>query len=371
MSAGVIFENQVAVRLMENDLTFTRRFIDGVLTDPKNTLIPLFCMNNYISLFIYESHRALKSIDPDRATLLEYDSGVTIERARHTVKLFKDTGPNKGMVGVSQYFEDLLTGFRQHLRSKVWLPVARAWVDDLGLWNYRGRLVTTTQVASFYLGATPQELNDPKSLGPALMATGEAQSRYVARFLGSLPWEGPTTFVDAMDLCEIGNEDVKAERYFNGAFDPVFGEGMVGALTAFRCALNFLDVMLSGDTDSISAETVFKLKFVTLYQVMASLVELREHHGASISKRSRGILDAILGHSTTALMIEGNRTGFRNTLIHYRPAARVAAQLSLSLPLCGLAEAYYPGYDFPTLNREVREHIVRVAELFEEWAQGN
>ncbi|MFD4245251.1 hypothetical protein ACFWP3_27240 [Streptomyces sp. NPDC058525] len=371
MGAGTTLESQVAVRLMENDFTFARRFIGSVLADPENTLIPLYCMNNYISLFVYESHRALKEIDPARATLLNYENGVIIERVRHTVKLFKDTGPNKGMVGVSQYFDDLLTAFRQHLRSKVWLPAARAWVDDLGLWSYRGRLVTTTQVASFYLGATPQELADPKSLGLARMAVGESQGGYIARFLGTLPWEGPTTFVNVMNLGEIENEDVKTEKYFKGAFDPAFDDGMVGALTAFRCALNFLDVMLSGDKDIASAETVFKIKFVTLYQVMASLRELRSHYGASVTGRSQGILDAILGHSTTALMLQRNRTGFRNTLIHYRPTARVTAQLSLSLPLCGLVEAYYPGYDFLTLSQEIDEHIVRVAELCEEWAQSN
>lgn len=369
MGTASNIEDRVAVRLMDNDFAFARRIIDNYLADPESTLVPLFCMNNYISLFIYESHRALKEIDPARAALLEYDNGGIIERARHTVKLFKDTGPNKGIVGVSAYFDEVLVAFRQHLKSRVWLPVARRWVDDLGIWSYRGRPVTTTQVASFYLGAAPQELSNPKPLGPTLRAVGESQGGYVARFLGVQPWQGPTTFVDAMNLNEIENEDVKTEKYFKSAFDPAFDDGMVGALSAFRCALNFLDVMLSGDTDSASAETVFKLKFVTLYQVIASLEELKKHQGASLNARSLGILDAILNHSTTALMTQGNRTGFRNTLIHYRPAARVAAQLSLSLPLCGLVEAYYPGYDFPMLSQEVNEHTERLAELLEDWAQ--
>ena len=370
MARDANHENQVAVRLMDSDFTFARRFLDNVINDPKNTMIPLFCMNNYISLFIYESHKTLKKIDPARAAQLDYDHGVIIERVRHTVKLFKDTAPDKGMVGVAQYFEELLAATRKYFLSSVWLPPARRWVKDLGVWSYHDRLVTTTHVAHFYLGAMPQQVGDPKSLGPTFKAVAESQGKYVAGFLGGQPWQRSPTFVDAMDLDEIENKDVKFGECFEGAFDPTFDEGLVGALAAFRCALNFLDVMLSGDTGGDSAETVFKLKYVTLYHVIASLAELKKHHAASLNARSLGIVDAILSHSTTVLMMARSSVGLRNTLIHYRPVASVAAQLSLNLPLCGLAEAYFPGYDFATLSQEVNEHTVRVAELFEEWAHG-
>jgi len=370
MGRDMNHENQVAVRLMNNDFTFARRFLDNVIADPGNTVIPLFCMNNYISLFIYESHKALKQIDPARATQLEYDNSDVIERVRHTVKLFKDAAPDKGIVGVATYFEELLAASRTYFLSSVWLPLARRWVKDLGVWSYRGRLVTTTQVASFYLGAEPQEVGDPESLGQSFKAVAESQGGYVADFLGVQPWQGPPTFVDAMDLDEIENKDVKFAEYFEGTFDPAFDEGLVGALAAFRCALNFCDVMLSGDASADSAEAVFKIKYVTLYHVLASLEELKKHYVADLNARSLGILDAILSNSTTGLMLARNSAGLRNTLIHYRPAAKAAALLSLNLPLCGLVEAYVPGYDFPTLSQEVDEHTVRVAELFEEWARG-
>jgi len=353
---------------MNNDVSFARRFLDNVIAHRESTVVPLFCMNNYISLYIYESHRALKEFDPARAAQLDYDNSVTIERVRHTIKLFKDTAQGKGMVGVAKYFEELSAVSRQYFLSSVWLPPVRRWVKDLGVWSYHGRLVTTSHVASFYLGATPQDVANPKSLGPAFKAVGESQGKYVADFLGEQPWQGSPTFVDAMNLGEIENKDVKTAEYFAGAFDPSFDEGLIGALMAFRCALNFLDVMLAGDTGDDSAEAVFKLKYVTLYHVIASLEELKKHHAANLSARSSGILDAILSHSTTVLMMARSSAGLRNNLIHYRPVARMASQLSLSLPLCGLVEAYFPGYDFATLSQEVNEHTVRVAELFEGWA---
>lgn len=367
MSASASLKHDIANRLIESDLMFSRRFLGSVLADLGNAVIPALCMNNYLSLFIYESHRTLKVIDPQRAALLAYNYEATeIEKARHSVKLFD--GSKVGHAGVLGEFTGIIAADRERFLNNTWFPLARVLETDLGEWHYRGRLVSTTQVASFFMGISIA-VSDIPVIGQKFSAIAETQARYVDQVTGSLPWHG-SSFMDAMSFSELKSRDRRSERYFKRLFDAALSDELTASLSAFQCSLNLLDVMVAADQNAASAETIFKLRFITLYHVLSSLTELKAEYGSKLGSASLGFLDAILSHQTSATIMHTDGRGFRNTLVHYTPEERVVAQLSLSASYYGLVEVYYPAYDFPTLSQEVSEHTTRVATLLDEWAKG-
>lgn len=364
MSASADLKKVIATKLLESDLMFSRRFLGSVLADQKNSVIPAFCMNNYLSLFIYESHRTLKVIDPQRAALLAYNNEAVIEKARHSVKLFD--GSKVGHAGVLGDFRVIISAGRERFLNNTWFPPARVLETDLGEWRYRGRLVTTTQVASFFMGIPTIATSDIPAIGRALMTVAESQARYVDQATESLPWHGPS-FMTTMKFGELKSRDRRSERYFKRLFDPALSDEVTASLSAFQCSLNFLDVMLSTDQAAASTETMFKLRFITLYHVLSSLTKLKAEYGSKLNSTSLRLLDAILSHKSSATIMHAEGRGFRNTLVHYIPEKRVAPRLSLSLPYYGLVEEYYPEHDFATLSQELCEHTTRLAMLLDEW----
>ena len=366
MSARASLKHEIANRLIESDLMFSRRFLESVLTDRENAVIPIFCMNNYLSLFICESHRTLKVIDPQRAALLAYNYEAVIEKARNSVKLFD--GSKVGHAGVLSEFTGIIANNRGRFLNNTWFPPARVLETDLGEWRYRGRLVSTTQVACFFMGISSIAVSDVPNIGQNYSAIARSQAEYIDQATRSLSWHGPS-FMAAMSFSELKSRDRRSERYFKRLFDVALSDELTASLSTFQCSLNFLDVMVAADQNAASAETIFKLRFISLYHVLSSLTELKAKYGSKLNSASLGFLDAILRHQMSTTIKHADGRGFRNTLVHYTPEERVVAQLSLRASYYGLVEAYYPAYDFPTFSREVGEHTTRVAALLDEWAR--
>lgn len=170
------------------------------------------------------------------------------------------------------------------------------------------------------------------------------------------------------DLHAVKNKDIRAIRFYGGLFDRGLSDEARAALVAFQCSLNFLNLMVAEDPNPDSAEAVFKLKLVVLYHVLSSLAKFKAAFGASLGLTAGSALDAVLGHPATAVLTDAGKKGLRNTLMHYRPSATVMPHLSLSEPLYGLVEAYYPGSDFTGMAKLVDEHTSLVAESLDDWS---
>lgn len=361
---------QVAFHLIASDLLFTRRYIQSAINrnaEPQHH-IPMFCMTNYVSLYIYESHKAMQAINPQEAVQLAVYNAQIIERSRHTVKFFDDTNVRHGGVaGVATQFEEIIQAHRDFYLGNTWFPPARVLETDLAVYRYRDRLVSTTHAISFYTGLPPTAIGDPVAMGQALNSVAEDQVRYIAMLVETLSWQGPS-FMDSLSLDKITNKDIRATRFYTNAFDAGLAEKVTAVLTAFQCAMNFLDLMLSEETNLYSSEAVFKLKFITLYHVLSSLAKLKSLYGSTLSTDSTSALDAILSDQMTNEITHPDRKGLRNTLIHYLPLQQVVAQLSPDKPLCGLVEAYYPGYDYIAMSRAIDEHTRHVAQALDIWS---
>lgn len=370
MTTSTSIGDQVAFHLIASDLLFARRYIQSAINRnaERQHHVPMFCMLNYVSLYIYESHKAMQTINPQEAAQLAVYDAPIIERSRHSVKFFDDTNAQHGGVeGVATQFEEIIQAHRSFYLGNTWFPPAQALETDLAVYRYRDRLVSTTHAISFYPGLPPATIRDPTAMGQAMKSLAEDQARYIARLVETLSWQG-SSFMDSLSLNKVTNKDIRAARFYANAFDAGLAEKVTAVLTAFQCAMNFLDLMLSEEANPYSSEAVFKLKFITLYHVLSSLAKLKSLYGSILSSGSSSALDAILSHQLTNEITRRDRKGLRNVLIHYLPLPQVVAQLSPAKPLCGLIEAYYPGYDYVAMSQAIDEHTRHIAKVLDDWS---
>jgi hypothetical protein len=371
MAATPSLEHDVTVRLIVGDLLFARRILQGAIDrlGVPQSEIPLFAMLRYLSMYVYESHKALEAIEPELAEILVVDNADIIERSRHTVKLFDDTHDQFGRSsGVTSQLGSITQAHRAAFLDNTWFPPARVLETDLAVYRYRGRLVATTHAIAFHLGLPPEAIADNEAYGRTLMSIGEGVARYVNAFAGNLPWQG-RSFMDRVDLGSVENVDIRSSNVYPAAFDAGLDDEATAALLIFQCSVNFLALMLAEESNPQSAEAVFKLNLVVLYHVLSSLAKFKVAFRPSLTVASLARLDVILNHATTAQLMDRSKAGLRNTLMHYRPrGAQIVAQLSLDQPLCGLVEAYYPTYDFDTMGKLVDEHVQFVGEQLDDWS---
>lgn len=363
MTTSISPGDDVALGLIAQDLMFLRRFMQGVMAAGDRAVVPMFCMHNYACLIIHEAHRALQTIEPELAQLLAYDRAAAIAHARHSVKLFDDK--NKQLSDIGNDFGRLIEAHRKEFLGNTWLPLARPLEKDLALWRYRGRVISTSHVANFFLAFAPDQIRNPAVLGSELQGVTAELARYAATVTNELPWAGES-FMDT--LTDLTNKDVRAEKIYRQAFDPALPEEIKAAMTGLTCALNVMDVLLADDADGPSAVTVTKLRYITLHHVLSSLQKVSHQYGSRFQPRTRVLLDEILTAPTSLRMTQAHR-GFRNTLVHYRPEQRVQEQLSLHAPLFGLVDTYFPGEDFASLSAEVASHVTDVARRMQVWSR--
>jgi hypothetical protein len=366
-------QNEVELRLIFNDVRFARRYLQGVVDRASDQQLHVltFSMMRYLSLYVYESHRALTTVLPDLAMLREVDNADVIERSRHTVKLFDDTNPQLGGAsGVTTQFGGIAKAHRDHFLDNTWFPPARVLETDMATYRYRRRLIATTATLAFHLGLPAELMRDNDAMGQALLSLSTGISSYISTTAAFAPWEGPS-FMDVINLRAVQNKDVRASRFYGNRFDKSLSNEARAALVAFQCSVNFVALMVAEDPNPDSAEPVFKLKLVILYHVLSSLAKFRAAFGPSLGPPASSTLDGILSHPTTAVLTDATKKGLRNTLMHYRPSAAMAPRLSLNQPLYGLVEAYYPGFDFAGMTKLIDEHTRLVAESLDDWSASN
>jgi hypothetical protein len=365
MTTSTSPSDDIALGLIAQDLMFLRRFMQGVMAAGNRAVIPMYCMHNYVCLIVHESHRALQTIEPELAQLLAYDCAGAIERARHSVKLFDDK--HKQLPDIGTEFGNIVEAHREEFLGNTWLPLARLLEKDLALWRYHGRVISTSHVANFFLAFSPQQIQDPPTLGRELHDIAAELGRYAAAVTEEMPWTG-TSFMDTLTTYDLTTKDVRAKKIYQQAFDPALSEEIKAALTGLVCALNTVDVLLADEADGPSAVTVAKLRYITLHHVLSSLGKLAEQYGPLLQPSTRELLEEILTAPTSVRMTRAHR-GFRNTLVHYRPEHGVQGQLSLDSPLYGLVSAYFPGEDFTSFTAEVARHVTDVAQQMQDWSR--
>jgi hypothetical protein len=354
-----------------NDVAYVGRFASD-LTAPEHASfmgVISLCMAPYLSLFVHESYHKLRAGDPALASLLSNDVGAIVARSRHSLKLFEDT--HRGIAGQLTYFRDeLLPAHSRRFLGNTWLPLARPLEKDLGLFSYAGRLIATTHGTNFHMGIEPYALL--AQTGEETRAIYEAYGRYFGHLGGRLDTEGKT-FVSYLDPRRFNRrpEDVRASKYYGRVFDGAGNPDLNALLTVFWGMMNFVGSVITAGMDADALEyTVFKIRFLTLYQVLDSLQVLCDEQRQSVTSRSVTCIEQIIGMPDAQIIMVPAAKPFRNTLMHYNLDSRVdQSRVDVSQPLFGLVPIYFPTYDVETFSRLVDRCIAATAEAMDAWAE--
>lgn len=326
------------------------------------------CMAPYLSLFVHESHRKLQASDPALASLLSSGVEAIVTRSRHSLKLFEDT--HRGVAGQLAYFRDeLLPAHRRRFLGNTWLPLARPLEKDLGLFSYAGKLFATSHSTNFHMGIEPSTLLTQN--GEETRAIYEAYGQYFGRLGSRLEADGGT-FVSHLDPQRFNRwpKDVRAAKYYHRVFDGPGNPDLNALLTVFRGMMNFVGSVITAGMAADAVEyTVFKIRFLTVYQVLGSLQVLRDEQRQSLTARSVEWIDQITGTAEAQAIMARTGRPFRNTLMHYNLDSRVdQTRVDVNQPFFGLVPIYFPAHDATSFVKLVDRCIVATAEAIDGWA---
>lgn len=332
------------------------------------TPIVTLCLAPYLSLFVHESYRKLQTLDPELAELLSDDVESIVKRSRHSLKLFEDT--KRGVAGQIAYFRDELLPAHTHYFLDNPPPILQPFVNDLkdlGLFSYDGRLIATSHSTNFHLGIESLRLLEATSA--ERRAIYEKYGEYFGHFGARLDGDKPT-FISDLDPKRFNQDiqDVRADEYYRSVFDGNGDPALNAVLTVFRCMMNFVGSVMATSADVGDIEyTVFKIRFLALYQVLGSLSVLRDEY-ANLTSQSTAYIEKITGTAEAQLIMNPVVKPFRNTLMHYNLDRVDTTRVDVHQPLFGLVPVFFPAYDLANFAAVIDRCITETAAAMDEWA---
>ncbi|WP_328754572.1 hypothetical protein OHA28_19235 [Streptomyces sp. NBC_00269] len=353
---------------VEQDVNYLGRLF-GALGDPRHkelARIVSFCMVPFVSLVIHEARAKINLITPSPPLDFSAEAAEVCARSRNSLKLFEDN--QRWVAGQLEFYRNEIIGtYSDVFLGNTWLRLARFLEVDLSLFTYNDVIISTNHSAAFHMGIEPKRLLQEDG-GVYVRSITEQMGRCLGALGASIDADGPMTFVRHATGRALVGSDVRADRYyrrvFNGRETPVLN----GLLTAFQAKVNFATSLLVAGADALDLEyTVFKIRFVILYHVLASLARLGADPNQSLSDSSRSALEGIIGAPEAVAITDRATKGFRNILVHYDP--RSAAQsLDISEPLFGLIPVYFPDHDYRSLSALVDRCAHATAQRLNNWA---
>jgi hypothetical protein len=369
---AISVHDEVIVAGVLNDADYVGRLfgdLEGMKGSDPLGVIP-FCVAPYIALFIYEARRKPQNIDPVVFANLSAEAERICANSRHSLKLFEDT--KRKIDGLLDHFlKEIWSKHSRYFLGNTWFPPARLIETDLGVYGYGGRVVSTTHSAAFHLGIEAEHLFGNDS-GVYIRRIMTEFGQCFGALGADLRSPRARTFVASLSGLELKNSDVRAHRYYGRVFNGRATPGMNGLLSDFRTRMNFVDSIVVAGSDVLDLEyTVFKMRYIALYQVLSSLNALKrdDFHYSRLSPDSVTYIERIVGSPEAGVLLARQVRGFRNTLMHYNLLGDVNAdKIDLSAPLFGLVPNYFSGHDYRSLSEIVDRAIKKTSVELNAWA---
>jgi hypothetical protein len=314
---------------MRADANFVGNLLRRLRAPEMSTGSPqlMMALGSYLSLFVYEGQKKLASLDKQNHRSLSVTAQEVVARSRHSLKLFEDT--KKGIDGlIKEFGGEIVQTHRDYFVSFIRFAWARGLVTDLGIYRYNGRIISTTHAATFALGIPAVEISDDQ-LGERTFSVSEEYGSYFGSLGASLG--GPDTF-DALPSMDPGRftsrpEDVNSKRYYARIFNGAKTPELNAVLLLLLSQVNLIDQIVDGRSVSEHADySTFKIRFLTIYQVLRSLEILRMEKTGSLNEVSRELINGVLDTDPARLILHEGMRPLRNSLMHYNLDTRIEAE---------------------------------------------
>lgn len=350
------------------DAQFVGQFVSSFGSSaPDVGSVATFCTIGFLSLFAYESHARLRELDPQLASAMQVtpDTSDVMARSRHSLKLFEDT--RRGIEGQLQYFgRTIIPSHERNFIGGVRVPFLRVLARDLGIYYYDGRAIASTHSASFVVGLNPESLF--RGGFAQISKIAEEYGRYFAAW-GAEHSEGATSFITAMNPDLVRDKDVRSSSEYATRFNGCRTPQLNALLGVFAALLNTADRLFVLDKSSESKQTLLKMRYLSVYQVLRSLKRLLEERQTELSRQSMVYVESMINNRSAKLVFGPGSRAFRNSLMHYRPDRRIdLARLSLDETHYGLIQLCY-SMDVAAFEEALSSLISEAALTMHAWSE--
>jgi hypothetical protein len=354
---------EVGLRLLAQDRDYLWRISHACIERPEASVWPLLCTLQHLALIGYEGRRYLAKVDPGQlpaGPLLEDDA---VAASRHANKLFLDT--ERYVDGVAQHYGAIS---RQHhgafftARGVLSRSLDR-FRDDIGIVRFRRRLIGTTHSVHYNSGLPPEAFGSFTTMGPRLGKIAQGLAAFAQPDSGSA-LQPMACWLGLLDACDFKASDMKSEKFYQGAFAGRLQPDMAAALASLQVACSTTQ-LLTGETprllDGSWPVPVFKIRYITVFQVLASLKYLTEQYGMELP-------GSVLSQSKAQEVLSPGGKALRNTLVHYGVRIPGVTTLPAGRPLFGLAEHFMAGLAYGELCTMVDDLLRELSEFLRGWS---
>ncbi|GAA1318720.1 hypothetical protein ACFSWE_07000 [Leucobacter albus] len=330
-----------------------------------------FCMGSYMALFVYEGQRQIKKIDPDLGVEISDAAQQVLTRSRHSLKLFDDS--KLGLEGLqSLFWDEIVPSHEDYFVGLLRFSWLKPLAKDVGVYRYNGRVISTTHAASFSLGLEASAIVEA-NLGERILSISTEYGRYFGA-LGAALDMSAVSFPDYLDgaLFSQREEDYQAKKYYRTIFNGTETPELNATLLLLLGHLNFINEIVSTEPDSARLRySTFKIRFLGIYQIVRSLVILRDQQHERLTAESLQAIDLIAQHPGARALMADDMRPLRNTLMHYSVDSRLdPTQLNTDNLLGTLLAAALGEERVEDFFGDFDALISETAALMNSWLQG-
>jgi len=361
--------DEVVRRSITQDAEYVGNLIYDLIQPERSDYAPVIslCVAPYLSLFVHESYQKIRVSDPSSVTVLSEDVKRIVARSRHSLKLFEDN--QRWIEGQLTYFHDeILPAHKKYFLERPSFGLGYLLGKDLGIYEYRNRPIATTHGANFLVGIEAAEIF---TLGSKMGSIYEEYGKYFSQFGANLDGND-ATFVRMLNSHDFNQKpiDHRSQSYYRSIFAGVGDTNVRVLLSVFQCMTGFAHrIMLGADIDL--KLTPFKMYYLTLYQVLASLRMLYDNSVVyGLDARSRQILKELLNDKDVLIIMDRTVKPFRNTMMHYNLHRSVDVnRIDFADPLFGLIPIYFPSHTTASFTKLVGRTLQLTDKTLENWAR--
>lgn len=357
MSESPVLKQPQASEAIAHDTTSLMSLFLSIQDHPKVGLLsPGFLPP--ASMYVVESHRALKKLAPDVAAALLEEFANRVRPLRHRAKLLDDA--EKSVEQVATDLAEVAQRQKQVFMDPhigILGPLMKAIQPDLGLSTYNGHIFATTHATAFSFG-------HDHDLAERAFSVGEALGAYTATLLNMLRLQMPVPTPSSALLGAIEMRDIKSQALYRrgplGKTPTELAAGMTLLLVSLNCMRYIMQKLLP-----VGGHTQFRLKFIVAYHADSNLriIQNRLTSDSLLPADAASVFREVLGNPDSRWLRK--RTTLRNLLIHYTVDEQHAAALSPAVNRTQTIEHFGGQLTYSEMDALLDRHIERMSLALE------
>lgn len=357
MPESPILEQPQAFEAIAHDTTSLMSLFLSIRDHPKVGLLSPGLLPS-ASMYVVESHQALKKLAPDVAAAVLEEFAHLVRPLRHRAKLLDDA--EKSIEQIAADLADIAERQRQFFMAPhigILGPLKRAIQPDLGLSTYDGHIFATTHATVFSFGHD----ND---LAERAFSIGEALGAYTATLLNMFRLQMPVPSPSSALPGTIEMKDIKSEALYRRG--PLGGTPteLAAGMTVLLVSLNNMRYILHRLLP-VNGHTQFRLKFIAAYHADSNLriIQNRLASDSTVPADAVSIFREILGNPDSRWLRK--RTTLRNLLVHYTVDEQHAAALSPAVNRRQTIEHFGGQLAYSEMDALLNRHVERMSLALE------